>query len=210
MYSWLVVLRIYVALAVFQPYRDLEAGDNQPLKYKWRGRESNPGPLALQAKSLTTRPPLLPIYMYSTGFDEHTCCSGTYDGKVWLPLKGDYLKVLLKDRRMLDKVIPTHFSTKCTQHSMIVFDVMFNSAKFRSKFVTAFHIDWLFSLIKGNYIYYWMVISLTSLVRLLGRDWPSRDRPSHCNVKRSIMKFFLSIWLIKFCIMKWARYSNYI
>ena len=25
----LVVLRIYVALAVFQPYRDLEAGDNQ-------------------------------------------------------------------------------------------------------------------------------------------------------------------------------------
>ena len=27
--SWLVVLRIYVALAVFQPYRDLEADDNQ-------------------------------------------------------------------------------------------------------------------------------------------------------------------------------------
>ena len=30
--SWLVVLRIYVALAIFQPYRDLEAGDNQSLK----------------------------------------------------------------------------------------------------------------------------------------------------------------------------------
>ena len=28
-------------------------------KFKWRGRESNPGPLARQAKSLTTRPPLL-------------------------------------------------------------------------------------------------------------------------------------------------------
>ena len=27
--GWLVVLKIYVALAVFQPYRDLEAGDNQ-------------------------------------------------------------------------------------------------------------------------------------------------------------------------------------
>ena len=27
-YSWLVVLRIYVALAIFQPYRDLETGDN--------------------------------------------------------------------------------------------------------------------------------------------------------------------------------------
>ena len=28
----LVVLRIYVALAMFQPYRDFEAGDNQFLK----------------------------------------------------------------------------------------------------------------------------------------------------------------------------------
>ena len=55
----LVVFRIYVALAVFQPYRDLEAGDNQSLKFKWRDRELNPGPLAPQAKSLTTRPPPL-------------------------------------------------------------------------------------------------------------------------------------------------------
>ena len=30
--GWLVVLRIYVALAIFQPYRDLEAGDNRSLK----------------------------------------------------------------------------------------------------------------------------------------------------------------------------------
>ena len=57
--GWLVVLRIYVTLAVFQPYRDLEAGDNQSLKFKWRGGESNPAPLAPQAKSLTTRPPPL-------------------------------------------------------------------------------------------------------------------------------------------------------
>ena len=53
--GWLVVLRIYVALAVFQPYRDLEEGDNQSLKFKWRGGESNPKPLAPQAKSLITR-----------------------------------------------------------------------------------------------------------------------------------------------------------
>ena len=33
--SLLVVLKINVALAVFQPYRDLEAGDNQSLKFKW-------------------------------------------------------------------------------------------------------------------------------------------------------------------------------
>ena len=33
--------RIYVASAVFNPYRDFEAGDNQSLKLKWRGGESN-------------------------------------------------------------------------------------------------------------------------------------------------------------------------
>ena len=58
--GWLVVLRIYVASAVFHLYRDLEAGDNKS-KFKWRGRESNPGPLAPQAKSLTNRQPLLPL-----------------------------------------------------------------------------------------------------------------------------------------------------
>ena len=58
MVGWLVVLRIYVALAVFQPYRALEAGDNQSLKFKWRGGESNLGPLAPQAKTtLTTAAP---------------------------------------------------------------------------------------------------------------------------------------------------------
>ena len=38
-FGWLVVLRIYVASAVFQPYRHLEAGDNQSLKCKWRGAQ---------------------------------------------------------------------------------------------------------------------------------------------------------------------------
>ena len=58
--GWLVVLRSYVALAVFQSYCDLEAGDKQSLKFKWRGGESNPGPLSPQGKSLTTRAPPLP------------------------------------------------------------------------------------------------------------------------------------------------------
>ena len=55
---WLVVhvSMIYVALALSRPYRDLEAGDNQSLKFKWRGGKSNPRPLALQAKTLTTLP----------------------------------------------------------------------------------------------------------------------------------------------------------
>ena len=66
-YHCFFVLRIYVALAEFQAYCDLEAGDNQSLKFKWRGGESNPGLLAPQAKSLTTRPPLLP-YTFATVF----------------------------------------------------------------------------------------------------------------------------------------------
>ena len=48
--GWLV--SCFETLAIFQPYRDLEAGDNQ-------SRESKPGPLAPQTKSLTTTPPLL-------------------------------------------------------------------------------------------------------------------------------------------------------
>ena len=49
---WVVVLRIYVAAVLFQPYHDLEAGDNQSLNFEWRGGESNPGPLVPQAKGL--------------------------------------------------------------------------------------------------------------------------------------------------------------
>ena len=59
--GWLYfVLRNYIALAVFQPYRDLEAGDDQSMKFNWRGGKSNPAPLTSQAKSLTTRSWLLP------------------------------------------------------------------------------------------------------------------------------------------------------
>ena len=60
-FGWLVVLRIYVALAVLKPYRDFE-GDNQSLKFiqvARRGIEHRS--LVPQAKSLTTRTPLLPM-----------------------------------------------------------------------------------------------------------------------------------------------------
>ena len=48
-----VVLRIYVALAIFQSYGDLkeELQCNQSLKSWWKDRKSNPGPLAPQGKS---------------------------------------------------------------------------------------------------------------------------------------------------------------
>ena len=40
--GWLIVLRIYVASAVFQPYRDLEAGVNQSLKIQVARRGIEP------------------------------------------------------------------------------------------------------------------------------------------------------------------------
>ena len=40
--GWLVVLRINVDLAIFQPYLDLEAGDNQSLKIQVARRGIEP------------------------------------------------------------------------------------------------------------------------------------------------------------------------
>ena len=42
--GWLVVLRINVDLAIFQPYLDLEAGDNQSLKIQVARPGIEPGP----------------------------------------------------------------------------------------------------------------------------------------------------------------------
>ena len=60
-WSWVGYWGLYVALIIFQTYRDFEAGDTQSLKLKWRDPGSNPRPLAPQAKSLTTPPPPLPL-----------------------------------------------------------------------------------------------------------------------------------------------------
>ena len=57
--AWLKVLNLRIKSFTSQPYRDLEAGDNQSLKSYRRDRESNPGSLAPQAKNLATTPPLL-------------------------------------------------------------------------------------------------------------------------------------------------------
>ena len=51
-----VVWRIYIALIIFQ-----SPGDTKSLRYKWWDRDFNTRPPALQGKSLTTRPPLLPL-----------------------------------------------------------------------------------------------------------------------------------------------------
>ena len=76
--GWLVDLRIYVALAIFQPYWDLEAGDNQSLKLYPRDRESKPRPLAPQAKSLTTTTNLWNC-IRETGNQTRTSCSASQE-----------------------------------------------------------------------------------------------------------------------------------
>ena len=60
------VLRIYVPLAtgIFQPYCCLEAGEYHAISEIVGSRSGiEPWPLALQAKSLTTTPPLLHMTM---------------------------------------------------------------------------------------------------------------------------------------------------
>ena len=54
------LLWAFMSLTIFQSYCNLEVGDTQSLKFKWRDWGSNLGPLALRAKSLTTRPSPLP------------------------------------------------------------------------------------------------------------------------------------------------------
>ena len=58
--GWLDGLRIYVASAVYKPYRNLEEGDNQSLKIQVARPGIEPRTLAPQAKSLITQPQPLP------------------------------------------------------------------------------------------------------------------------------------------------------
>ena len=62
--GWLVVLRINVDLAIFQPYLNLEAGDNQSLKIQvaWPGIETRSSCSASQELNhSTTAAPILRI-----------------------------------------------------------------------------------------------------------------------------------------------------
>ena len=53
--SWVGLFwRFYVGLTIFKSYRNLDTRDTKSPKLKERGPISNPGPLAPQAKSLTT------------------------------------------------------------------------------------------------------------------------------------------------------------
>ena len=90
--AWLVVLRINVDLAIFQPYLDLEAGDNQYLKIQVARSGIEPRSLALQAKSLTTRPPLLPSISVLQYFELHTIDIITTETRIFKLLNSNVIE----------------------------------------------------------------------------------------------------------------------
>ena len=70
--GWLVVLRINVDLAIFQPYLDLEAGDNQSLKIQG-GEAGNRTPSSCSAiQELNHSAIAAPVTLQDT-LDNGTC-----------------------------------------------------------------------------------------------------------------------------------------
>ena len=61
---WLVVLRINVDLAIFQPYLDLEAGDNQYLKIQVARPGIEPGSSCSASQELNHSATAAPRYIY--------------------------------------------------------------------------------------------------------------------------------------------------
>ena len=61
---WFGLLRIYVALAVFQPYRDLEAGDNQSLKIQVARRGIEPRTSCSATQELNHSATAAPYFLY--------------------------------------------------------------------------------------------------------------------------------------------------
>ena len=106
---WIEInLRIFVALAIFQPYRDLGARDNQFLKSWRRDPESNPGALGPQPKELikyTTAAPCSVVneavlsYMYSvyraTVFMKYTWAPQTVHNTPVMNILKGYFYIIL-------------------------------------------------------------------------------------------------------------------
>ena len=68
---WLVVFRIYVASAVFNPYRDLEAGDNQSLKIQVARPGIEPRSSCSVSQELNHSDTAAPFIVRSGGYDEY-------------------------------------------------------------------------------------------------------------------------------------------
>ena len=65
-FRWFGLLRIYVALAVFQPYRDLEAGDNQSLKIQVARRGIEPRTSCSASQELNHSATAAPLHVQCT------------------------------------------------------------------------------------------------------------------------------------------------
>ena len=70
--GWLVVLRINVDLAIFQPYLDLEAGDNQSLKIQVARPGIEPRSSCSASQELNHSATAAPYIHYATLFPDDT------------------------------------------------------------------------------------------------------------------------------------------
>ena len=83
LYGWFVVLRIYIALGIFQPYRDLEAGDNQSLKIQEARPGMEPRSSCSANQELNHSATLLPKLLYYTTSISHLLYSLSYGFPLW-------------------------------------------------------------------------------------------------------------------------------
>ena len=75
--GWLVVLRIYVASAVFQPYPDLEAGDNQSLKIQVARPGIEPRSTCPASQELNHSATAAPSDIQQVKWDQRMKCTAT-------------------------------------------------------------------------------------------------------------------------------------
>ena len=71
--GWLIVLRIKVDLAIFQPYLDLEAGDNQSLKIQVAGPEIKPRSSCSASQELNHSATTAPNYLCTIKITSQMC-----------------------------------------------------------------------------------------------------------------------------------------
>ena len=79
MVGWLVVLRINVDLAIFRPYLDLEAGDNQSLKIQVARPGIEPGSSCSASQELDHSATAAPKNVLWVSHTESTASNGSTD-----------------------------------------------------------------------------------------------------------------------------------
>ena len=136
-------MRINVDLAIFQPYLDLEAGDNQSLKIQVARPGIEPRSSCSASQSLTTRPPLLLIdpALSSLSVDKifnltfHTLIGSCYLNLVAASELGCLLTILVK--YWCDLVVMSVIYMLCTSnHGLKKWPSLYSSMKAPSLYST--------------------------------------------------------------------------